>query len=185
MKQGNSLYTAFLILVVVLSAICIGLYDFYPKRPHSGYAGSLQLTGPGILFSFFITLLYRKHFPPLRLLLYFLILIVFYVLAVFCCMASWGSLVPVFGGGGILISYLFERKTDVKQLISSPLFRRGCLSSLAGLIMFYVLMNNAAPAGPGFACITGLWQLAIGRACFKAQLNQQHSATPVLFIRNS
>ncbi|MGZ4041198.1 MAG: hypothetical protein ACXVNR_11580 [Bacteroidia bacterium] len=110
---------------------------------------------PGIFFSAYLLLLFRKTLNAKTAAPYFFILFVVYALSFIAGFFSYSLAVPVVGAAGAFaVKRLFKRQGRFYVLI-------GLLMGLAGLLLFY-LTKSTVKLGAGFAIVIDLCQLAIG-----------------------
>ncbi len=158
-----------LIFVVISSFLMVSTYKMgctYGQQYDHSY-DSLKLFGPGILFSGYIIAVRFGQIPPLRSLVYFIIMIAAYVFSVGASFASWGVAVPFVGAAGaVLIKCILEQNLKVMEQASLVYLITGFVCGLFGVSLFY-LMRDAEYDGIGFGFILAFWQLFIGLVFLK------------------
>lgn len=161
---------ALLVLTLAVSFFCMLPFKVGSGSDTYGGNGMIDIFAPGMAYSFFIiwvTWSKEEDYPPLKLVLFFPVLVMLYLAAFFCGLLSWGVGVPVIGGiGALLIKRLFYWQQPLwnktgKKFLGKDSLQLGFLSGLAGFLLF-LWANVRDMQGVGFGCILVTWQAAFG-----------------------
>jgi hypothetical protein len=117
---------------------------------------------PGVVFSIFILTNTAKKLSPFQTILMFLFLNAFWIISSFASFATWGFLVPFMGGfsSWFIARYILLPTHKMQELNS--FISTGFLSSLLGLLIFYLLVNTTGYFWRSMIGIVAFWQLFVG-----------------------
>ncbi len=151
----------FLTITIGLSFYIIKDYS-WAMPPEEISRGFLLLISPGILFTVYLIILLRAFLTPMKSVLIFFALLMFYLIALFYGYTALGLYVPILSGlGAYIVSFLFNLRGRPYIIVGLSIF-----SSIVGLILFLISLTSTKwSIGTYFGITICLWQLVVGIVC--------------------
>ncbi len=158
-----------LIATIILSSLSITLLD---NEPTFHYYHLIGFLGSGVFFSIFLLLISEVKRSIFSTISTYLLLVALWLASFYSSMLTWGGLSPIFGAisAWIISRYVIFECIEPKEITNY--FLLGGISSLAGLVLFYILPIPPELFGTKMIGIITFWQISIGVKTLKMQMNK-------------